>query len=67
MKPDVLVNGMQMPHVMEALEKAYTLHKLFEAKDRAGFLKGNKSAHPRHRHGRASWRKRGADRRAAQS
>ncbi len=38
MKPDVLVNGLQMPHVMEALEKAYTLHKLFEAKDLDAFL-----------------------------
>lgn len=39
MKPDVLVNGMQMPHVMERLEADYTLHKLFEAKDEQGFLK----------------------------
>jgi len=39
MKPDVLVNGMQMPHVMEALEKSYTLYKLYEAKDRDALLK----------------------------
>lgn len=39
MKPDVLVNGMQMPHVMEALEKNYTLFKLHEAKDRSALLK----------------------------
>lgn len=39
MKPDVLVNGMQMPHVMEALEKSYTLYKLHEAKDRDALLK----------------------------
>lgn len=39
MKPDVLVNGLQMPHVMEGLEAGYTLHKLFEAKDQQAFLK----------------------------
>src|ERR1044072_9082016 len=38
MKPDVLVNGLQMPHVMERLEADYTLHKLFEAKDKQAFL-----------------------------
>jgi len=39
MKPDVLVNGMQLPHVMEALERDYTLHKLHEAKDPDALLK----------------------------
>jgi hydroxypyruvate reductase 2 len=39
MKPDVLVNGKQMPHVMERLEERYTLHKLYEAKDAAEFLR----------------------------
>ena len=39
MKPDVLVNGLQMQHVMEVLEKTYTLHKLYEAKDPGAFLK----------------------------
>ena len=39
MKPDVLANGLQMPHVMERLEADYTLHKLFEANDKQGFLK----------------------------
>ena len=33
-KPDVLVNGELMPHVMAALEENYTLHKLYEAPDR---------------------------------
>jgi lactate dehydrogenase-like 2-hydroxyacid dehydrogenase len=39
MKPDVLVNGQQMPHVMEVLEKDYTLFKLHEAKNPDAFLK----------------------------
>jgi len=39
MKPDVLVTALQMPHVMEGLERNYTLHKLYEAKDRTAFLK----------------------------
>jgi hydroxypyruvate reductase 2 len=39
MKPDVLVNGMMMPHVMAALEERYTLHKLFEASDPKALLK----------------------------
>src|SRR5688572_17147769 len=38
MKPDVLVNGRQMPHVMERLEERYVLHKLHEAEDVGGFL-----------------------------
>jgi lactate dehydrogenase-like 2-hydroxyacid dehydrogenase len=39
MKPEVLVNGLQMPHVMQALEARYTLHKLHEADDKAAFLR----------------------------
>ncbi len=39
MKPDVLVNGLQMPHVMQRLEADYTLHKLYEAKDPQALLK----------------------------
>lgn len=39
MKPDVLVNGRQMPHVMAALERDYTLHLLHEAADRTAFLR----------------------------
>jgi lactate dehydrogenase-like 2-hydroxyacid dehydrogenase len=39
MKPDVLVNGSQMPHVMQELEARYTLHKLHEAADQDAFLK----------------------------
>ena len=38
MKPDVLATGSHMPHVMDALEARYTLHKLTEAKDEASFL-----------------------------
>jgi hydroxypyruvate reductase 2 len=38
MKPDVLVNGKLMPHVMEELERRYTVHKLYEASDRDDFL-----------------------------
>jgi hydroxypyruvate reductase 2 len=39
MKPDVLVTGPLMPHVMQALEADYTLHKLHEASDPAAFLR----------------------------
>src|SRR3712207_2797349 len=38
MKPDVLVNGKLMPHVMAELERRYTLHKIYKAADRATFL-----------------------------
>jgi hydroxypyruvate reductase 2 len=38
MKPDVLVNGKLMPHVMQELGARYTLHKLYEADDRDMFL-----------------------------
>ena len=49
MKPDVLVTALQMPHVMEGLERNYTLHKLYEAKDRTAFLQGGRTSHPRRR------------------
>jgi hydroxypyruvate reductase 2 len=39
MKPDVLVNGSQMPHVMHELETRYTLHKLCAAADPDAFLR----------------------------
>jgi hydroxypyruvate reductase 2 len=39
MKPDVLVNGEQMPHVMERLAERYQLHKLHEAGDGAELLR----------------------------
>lgn len=39
MKPDVLVNGNLMPHVMEELERRYTLHKLYETDDAGAFLR----------------------------
>ena len=38
MKPDVLVNGPLVPHVMAALEENYTLHRPYEANDRKAFL-----------------------------
>ena len=39
MKPDVLVTGRHMPHVMAGLEERYTLHKLYEADDPQAFLR----------------------------
>lgn len=40
MKPDVLVNGAPVQrHVVEVLDERYTTHKLYEAADRAAFLK----------------------------
>jgi hydroxypyruvate reductase 2 len=39
MKPDVLVNGKLMPHVMAELEKRYALHKLYEAEEPDAFLR----------------------------
>ena len=39
MKPDVLVNGQLVPHVMAALEERYTLHKPYEAPDAQAFLR----------------------------
>jgi len=38
MKPEVLVTGPQLPHVMERLEAEYTLHKLHEASERQSLL-----------------------------
>ncbi len=38
MKPDVLIVGEMMPHVMEALEDAYTTHKLYLADNPERFL-----------------------------
>jgi lactate dehydrogenase-like 2-hydroxyacid dehydrogenase len=40
MKPDVLVAGKMMPHVMEGLEARYSLHKLDDAPDHDAFLRG---------------------------
>lgn len=39
MKPDVLVNGELVPHVMAVLEDKYTLYKPYEAPDRDAFLR----------------------------
>jgi len=39
MKPDVLQYSNMLPRVNEVLEQSYTLHKLWEVVDRAGFLK----------------------------
>jgi lactate dehydrogenase-like 2-hydroxyacid dehydrogenase len=39
MKPDVLAMGKMSPRCMQALEERYTLHKLYEAEDKAAFLK----------------------------
>jgi len=38
MRPDVLIVGEMMPHVMEALEAAYTTHKLYQADYPDAFL-----------------------------
>jgi hydroxypyruvate reductase 2 len=38
MKPDVLATLKLMPHVMQAMEERYQLHKLYEAEDRDLFL-----------------------------
>ncbi|MGQ7794196.1 2-hydroxyacid dehydrogenase [Faunimonas sp. B44] len=40
MKPDVLIAGSLMPHVMAALEAAYTTHNLLKAPDRQAMLEG---------------------------
>lgn len=37
-RPDILMLRPMMPMVIEQLEKAFTLHKLWEAKDREAFL-----------------------------
>ena len=39
MKPEILVNGALPAHVMEALDARYTLHKPYEAADRAALLR----------------------------
>ena len=39
MKPQVLVAGRLMPHVMAEIEDKYDAHKLYEAADREGFLR----------------------------
>lgn len=38
MQPEILLVGRMMPHVMEALDEAYVVHRLYEAEDRAAFL-----------------------------
>ncbi len=38
MKPEIVLTGSMMPHVMEALEVAYTVHRIDEAEDKAAFL-----------------------------
>ncbi len=38
MKPNVLLVGKMMPHIMEALDAAYNVHRLYEAGDREAFL-----------------------------
>ena len=38
MKPDVLVVGMLMPHLMQALEERFALHRLYEAADPSAYL-----------------------------
>ena len=38
MQPEILLVGRMMPHVMEALDKAYVVHRLYEADDRTAFL-----------------------------
>jgi lactate dehydrogenase-like 2-hydroxyacid dehydrogenase len=37
-KVDVLMPAAMMPHVMDQLEQAFTLHRMWEAPDRASFL-----------------------------
>ena len=38
MKPEIVLTGPMMPHVIEALEAAYTVHRSDEAEDLAAFL-----------------------------
>jgi hydroxypyruvate reductase 2 len=40
LKPDILVPGELMPHVMAALEARYTAHMLHRAPDRDAFIRG---------------------------
>ena len=39
MKPEIIVTGKLFPRTQERLDQAFTCHKLYEAKDRAAFLK----------------------------
>lgn len=39
MKPELVMVGPMMPHVMEALDNDFTVHRLWEAADRATLLK----------------------------
>lgn len=39
MKPELVMVGPMMPHVMEALDSDFTVHRLWEAADRAALLK----------------------------
>ena len=38
MRPNVLLVGQMMPHIMAALDAAYDVHPLYEAGDRDAFL-----------------------------
>ena len=38
MKPNVLLVGQMMPHIMAALDTAYDVHRLYEAGDRDAIL-----------------------------
>ena len=38
MQPEILLVGPMMPHVMEALDEAYIVHRLYQAEDRAAVL-----------------------------
>ncbi len=38
MKPEILMIAPMMPHVMQALEQAYAIHRLWEASDRNEFV-----------------------------
>ena len=44
MKPEIVLMGAMMPHVMEALEAAYVVHRYAEAGDKAAFLAGIKDS-----------------------
>ena len=38
MKPEIVLTGGMMPHVMEALEAAYVVHRYDQASDKTAFL-----------------------------
>ena len=40
MKPEIIITGRMYPPTVEALDQAYTTHKLYEAKDRAAMIAG---------------------------